>query len=277
MGRIFTWDEVSLGKIPDEDSIEEVADLVHKRLLEEKGVVFAALCGSVVRGDFNIRSDVDCVVVLDSAYESQVRKVTNSLSVFARELYVPVNFIPCDVQIAATGFHHLGPAFVRHVESSIQAGGLIKGVQFLEDLSPSVPLDQEIISYLRIKLYGMMESLASESSFSEEQSVRFFKKGLEVVMHTARKVLIYEDFLVGDSKKDVQARYREMMPVELSTMLDALIDLDRLYSAELYAQLDEGLNEARYRAVLSLVSLGMPSVAQFIRLNILHMSAQTRH
>lgn len=277
MGRIFTWDEVSSRKVPYEDSIEDVADLLRQRLSNEKGVVFATLCGSVARNDFNIRSDVDCVIVYNNEHEAQVRKTTNALSVFARELHVPVNFIPCDVQIAGTRFHHLGPSFVGHLNAAIQAGGLIKGEDdFLDDLGYGIEVKEEIESYLRIKLYGMMESLAVEASFSEEQQARFFKKGLEAAMHSARKVLDYDGLLEGDSKREVQTRYREVVPSGLSGMLDAILDIDHVYTEELYSQLDDGPEEDRYRAILALVSMSMPRVAQFIRLNIMHICAQTR-
>ena len=276
MGQVFTWEDVARGRVPYPEDIQEVVHLVRRRLADEPGVKFATLFGSVVRGDFDIRSDIDCLMVFENAHEAQVRKVTNALSTFARELYVPINFTPCDVAMAQTRFHHLGTAFIRHVSGTMRVGGLIKGESFLEVLAPTVPVDQEIESYLKMKLYTMMECLASDSVFSEEQQVRFFKKGLEAVTHTARKVLLYEDLLVGDSKQEVRMRYREVMPQNLSDMLDALIMLDHLYTEELYDQLDDGLNEAKYRAVLSLLSLGMPSIAEFIRLNILHISAQTR-
>ena len=69
MGKVFTWDEINSKKIPQVDSFHKVSSEIREILLPEKSIVTALLFGSVVRGDFNIRSDIDCVIIYETGRE----------------------------------------------------------------------------------------------------------------------------------------------------------------------------------------------------------------
>lgn len=183
--------------------------------------------------------------------------------------YVPINVTPCDTVLARTRLHHLGASFVRHLQYSIDTGGLIKG-SLAGMLSPTIPVRQEIESYIKMKMYSMQESLATMTSYSDERLAGFLKKALEAPTHVARKMLIYYDLLRGDSKKEVQERYRECMHDDLGKQLDYLLALDAWYSSALQCQL-RSPNKTLYADTLTALQADMPKVIEFLRSNILRL------
>lgn len=274
MGQVFTYESIQTGRIPQIESFHAVAKKLRTRLTEEPAVVSALLFGSVVRGDFNRRSDIDCVVIYEALHEHLAMSALHDVGRMAHALHVPINFTPCDTAVARTRLHHLGPSFIRHLQASIDAGGLIKG-NLVSPLAATIPEAQEIESYIRMKMYSLQESLAEITHFSEERFVAFLKKALEATTHVARKMLIYEDTLRGDSKKDVQKRYRETMPVHLAKQFDHLLDVDAWYTTELMSQLRNQYRD-RYEVTLMRLQAEVPNVLEFLRSNILRLNGETR-
>lgn len=90
-------------------------------------------------------------------------------------------------------------------------------------------------------------------------------------MHVARKMLIYYDLLRGDSKKEVQDRYRECMENDLGKQLDYLLALDAWYSSALQCQL-KSQNKTLYADTLTALQADMPKVLEFLRSNILRLN-----
>ncbi|MFC1732716.1 nucleotidyltransferase domain-containing protein [candidate division KSB1 bacterium] len=273
MGQVFTWDTIRSGKVPSLESFHIVSSNMIAGLSTEPSFVSVLLFGSVLRGDFNVRSDIDCAFLYEMKKEEAAMRVMHQIDKFARGLHVPINFTPCDTVLAGTRLHHLGTSFVKHLQTSVEAGGLVKG-NLVELLAPTVSTNQEIESYITVKMYNMQESLAQMTSFSEERLVAFFKKALESSTHVARKMLIYRGKLEGDSKKQVRERYIETMPPELSELFDQLLRVDSWYSSELELQL-RGLDESRYKEVLVELQSKLPLVIKFLRLNILNINNMT--
>lgn len=271
MGEVFTWDAVQSGRIPEKRSFRHVAEAVQSRLSSEPSVASMLLFGSVVRGDFDIRSDIDCVVIYETQEEGRAMGIMHEIDQMAHALHVPINFTPCDTVLARTRLHHLGMSFIRHLQASIEAGGLIKGNP-VDLIAPTIPASQEIESYIKMKMYSIQESLAQMTTFSEERQAAFLKKALEASTHVARKMLIYEGTLRGDSKREVQEWYRETMPGALSEQCDRLIRLDRQYTENLKAQL-ENPNEGMYREALGKLESQLPRVLEFLRSNIIRLDA----
>lgn len=269
MGQVFTWDSIQAGRIPKKESFNRVASLLRSKLSIEPAVVSALLFGSVVRGDFNIRSDIDCVVIYQTEQEASAMEAMQYIDGVAYTLHVPINFTPCDTVLAKTRLHHLGMSFIRHLQASIDAGGLIKG-NLVDLLAPTIPAEQEIESYIKMKMYSMQEGLAQMTTFSEERLAAFLKKALEASTHVARKMLIYEGTLGGDSKKEVQKRYWETMPTYLSDLFDHLIGIDAWYSSQLAFQM-ETPRQTEYARTLSELETELPRVLEFLRSNILRL------
>lgn len=274
MGQVFTWDSVRDGRIPKKESFHHVATILRETLSSKPSIVSALLFGSVVRGDFNVRSDIDCVVIYKTDEEARAMHAMHEVDQMAHALHVPINFTPCDTVLAETRLHHLGMSFIRHLQASIDAGGLIKG-NLVDLIAPTIPAEQEIESYIKMKMYSMQESLAQMTSFSEERRVAFLKKALEASTHVARKMLIYEGTLRGDSKKEVWERYRETMPKSLADQFDHLLRLDSGYSTDLELQLEEP-NQGKYEASLYQLREQLPKVLGFLRSNILRLNETRR-
>ncbi len=268
MGQVFPWDAVHAGRVPKKTSFHRVARDMRETLFAESSIVSALLFGSVVRGDFNMRSDIDCVVIYKTEEQKSAMEVMHDIDRSASSLHVPINFTPCDTVLARTRFHLLGTAFMRHLQLSIAAGGLIKG-DLAALLAPTVPVKQEIESYLSSKMYRLQESMAQMATLSEERMAVFLKKTLEAPMHVARKMLVYSGTLHGDSKEEVRERYCETMPRPLSDLFEDLVKADRLYSLDLALQVGGHPEQKLYEAVLGKVVEQVPKVLEFIRANLL--------
>ncbi len=271
MGQVLTWDAIQAGRIPKKESFHQVAAPLREVLSVEPSVVSALLFGSVVRGDFNIRSDIDCVVIYETEQQTWAMNAMHEVGRAAHALHVPINFAPCDTVVAKTHLHHFGGEFIRHLQASMDTGGLIKG-NLVDLLAPTIPAKQEIESYLRVKMYNMTRSLAEMVSFSEERMAAFLKKALEASTHVARKMLIYEGNMRGDSKRDVRERYRETMPSALSRQFDHLLAMDSMYSTHLRLQVDQP-DQGSYLEALGRLQAELPRVLEFLRSNILRLDA----
>lgn len=274
MGQVFTLQAVKSGQVPKAESFGIVTSLLRTTLASESSVVSALLFGSVLRGDSNIRSDIDCLVIYDVAQEERAVSVMQVLSEQASKLFVPINFVPCDSAIARTRLHHLGPSFTTHLQSSVDSGGCIKG-DITKILAPTLSIKEEIESYIRVKMYNLQESSTQVRTFSDDRRVSFLKKGLEAPTHIARKMLIYEGAMQGDSKRHVHTRYRETMSQEMVVLFDELVALDAWYTIQLETQMQK-LDEEEYQKVLVSLEKEMPKLIQFIRLNILRIQSMTR-
>lgn len=270
MGQVFTWDSIRTKKVPEQESFHRVAMALRTTLSTEPAIASALLFGSVVRGDFNIRSDIDCVVIYETCEEQSAMEAMHKVDRLAHTLHVPINYTPCDTVLAKTRLHHLGASFIRHLQASIDNGGLIKG-DLVNLIAPTIPAAQEIESYIKMKMYSMQESFAQMTSFSEERLVAFLKKALEASTHVARKVLIYKGVLQGDSKREIQTRYRDIMPTRLATQFAHLLRIDSRYSLELVSQL-ENPDKDQYASVIARLQLELPNVIEFLRSNILHLN-----
>jgi len=271
MGQVFTWESIQTGRIPKKESFHHIASTIRAGLADESSIVSALLFGSVVRGDFNIRSDIDCVVIYQTELQERAMNALHEIDQAAHALHVPINFTPCDTVLAKTRLHHLGTSFIRHLQASIDAGGLIKG-NLVDLLAPTIPATDEIESYTKMKMYSMQESLAQMTSFSEERFAAFLKKALEAPTHIARKMLIYESVLRGDSKQEVRQQYQEIMPTRLAEQFNHLLEVDSWYTSELESQLKHP-HQNRYEIALIRLQEELPKVIEFIRSNILRLDA----
>jgi predicted nucleotidyltransferase len=274
MGQVFTWDDIKSNRIPKIESFKYISGEMRKALYAASSVVSALEFGSVRRGDFNIRSDIDCVVLYETKGEIAAMGVMYQLCCLAKQHHVPINFTPCDTRLARTRLHHLGSSFIRHLRASIEAGGLIKG-DLVGFLAETISAEDEIESYIRAKMYNMQESYAQMAAFSEERMASFLKKALESVTHVARKMLIYEGKLAGDSKKQVQGRYRQVMPPRLSKLLDEVLAADSWYTAELARQIRRP-DQHQYRDVIKTLKQKIPLVVEFLRWNIIRLDRAAR-
>jgi predicted nucleotidyltransferase len=277
MGQIFTWHDVLEGNVPEPQDFAKVVDILKEDFKFSRradAIQGALICGSVTRGDYNIRSDIDCFVVYDKQQEQDAFRFMQKMSSVARILHVPLCFIPCDSVLVRTRMHHIGPSFFRHLERSVEAGGLLKGKP-LAVIQNTLSEKEELEGYLRVKMYNLQEGLGQYWAFSNEHRAQFLKKLLEAPMHVARKTLARLGFLEEDSKAYIRERYTEVMPAELSAMLQILIDLDLVYTRYLQEQLNAP-DEESYTLLLTRIVNQAGLVLSFVRANLYYVHKTAR-
>lgn len=274
MGQVFTWTAIRQGHVPRLPDFVRVVDRLRREIARESSIIGSIGCGSVFRGDMNLRSDIDVFVLYAHNRESEAFAFMQGMSAYAKSLYVPLGCIPCDTLVASTRMHHLGPSFRRHLERCADVGGLLKGDP-LELVMASVSEKEELESYLRVKMYNLQEAWAKISTFSEERLASYYQKLLEAPMHVARKMLAHEERLDGDSKAYVCAHYRECMPRSMADSLDELVGLDRWYTVGLSEQLEHPQKDAYYVLLTSILTRS-EYVLAFIRENLAFIAAKAR-
>lgn len=274
MGQVFTWDAVLRGQVPSQESFRETIETLHRELQYEFSIRGALLCGSMARGDHTVRSDIDCFIVYDTAQENLAFEYMQKATAAAAEKHVPLCFIPCDTALARTRMHHVGGSFLRHLQKSIDAGGLLKGDP-LAPIVSSIPEHDELESYLRVKMYNLQESWAQVHTFSEERTAAYLKKLLEAPMHVARKTLAHAGPLEEDSKGYIRARYAQVMPVRMSDMLGKLVQADIGYTQALERHLAAPC-EAQYAEMLHRLLRCTRDVLDFVRSNLAYVAAAAR-
>lgn len=267
MGAVFTAEEIEQGHVPTVEDLERALEKIRERLVADPYIIAALFLGSVVRGDFNRRSDIDCAVLYEAEHETEAMASLQAVSWECKEVSVTVNFIPCDSATARSGMHHFGPGFIGHLENSAKAGGTIKG-DVVSHLAPGVSREEEVTSYVRSKLYNLEEAYTQYSSFSSEKKASYLKKILEAPMHVARKFVGRHGQPADDSKRAIRDFYALMAPAHLSQELEELIALDAWYTAELEAQL-VAFDRVRYEACLARIEAAIPRTVAFVRANAL--------
>lgn len=267
MGQVFTWDAVQSGRVPTLGAFSRVLGKLRKEIVYEKSIVAAVACGSVIREDHNVRSDVDCVVFYDPTMEFQAFAYMQEATRLAALEHVPLAFNPCDIELALTKMHHIGPSFLQHVTFSARSGGLLKGDP-TKLIKQSVAAVDELEAFLRMKMHSLQEDWAKALTFSEADVAYYLQKLLEAPIHTARKSLAHGEHLKGDSKIDVQLRYADHMPSDMIKRLQTLIALDNEYTAMLHRNLKHP-DETAYRALLDRIFHRSEEVLGFMRANLL--------
>lgn len=273
MGSVFTAEEVERRHVPSVENFPNAIELLKKRLRADPAIIAALLLGSVVRGDFNRRSDIDCMAVYETSQEHQAQMTLQAVTWECKQMYVTINFIPCDSETAKSGMHHFGPGFVGHLENSKNAGGVVKG-DVVSKIGPTVTREEEAKTYVRSKLYNLEESYSQYSSFSNERKVGYLKKILEAPVHVVRKVVGMQGTLADDSKRAVIARYAEIAPPNLLNELNELVALDAWYTAEVDAVM-QYFDRERYGACLQRIEAAIPKTVAFVRANALLLDASS--
>lgn len=270
MGTVFTWDDVQHGRIPSVKSFLSVTSDIRERIVHDPSICSAVVCGSVLRGDYNRRSDIDCIIVYDAEQEQRAVSLLQDICRSASMLHVPVNFVPVDTDLSASTMHHLGVAFVEHISSAADNGGLIKG-DLPKNLRVNQPVQSEVRSYVRSKMYNLEEGWTSFTSASEERKALFLKKVLELPLHMARKVLYLHDAMGGDSKVDVCRAFATWADSQTRTLFEELLALDSMYTTALEKQLSEP-NRNDYINTWNALIDGIPKAVRFARLNAMKLS-----
>lgn len=210
MGRVFTWDEVRRDKIPGRRDFEIVLARVKQTIENTEGILGAVFCGSVGHNAWNIRSDIDCMVLYNPRALREVMTSLNLVNEFAGEKNVPIEFIPADVELAATHMHTLDASFLDHMSGIVERAGHLKQNP-LDVLAAGAVTDREDVRlYVKYKLKAFEKGLCDIANMRDEEKAPLFQKAFEVAVNTARKLLrLYGVKMPDDTKASVERYYVE--------------------------------------------------------------------
>lgn len=273
MGRVFTWEQVKASAVPSKQAFDDVGNSVRVAFTNQIGIHFATFIGSYARGTTNVRSDIDCLVVYEHKHHCQTVSTMQYLVIQAARQHIPLEFIPIDITVAATRGSHVGPSFLAHTARCSCAGATIQGSMPAFCHTGKYPLHEEIIGYLRMKLYRLEEDRIKYPSLDFTDRARALKRSLEAPIHVARKVL---DLLGVHLTEDGQGIVRQGYQREIGSMgyqwlgdlLESLSSLDQEYLLLLNEILAGGGGERWYNKNLDNLFFTQKS-SVFVRENIL--------
>jgi predicted nucleotidyltransferase len=276
MGRIFTWEEISQRRVPvspQKDFLEAIA-YIREQLEKTDGVLGALFFGSAVRHDFTMRSDVDCLVVIEDGLESQ-GVLSRIVQYVHSTWYIEVSFEIVTEYAASAGCHTIGPLFWYYL-SKVDRGQVVKSDPLILVKSNEGRWSayyegarSEYRSYLRFQVARLSKGLFLYDALNDAEKYRFLRKVLESPIAIARKRLQYERYGLFSSGKEVPVSYRGAFGDELADMLQELIEFDEDYTNEVMRQMQNGGPiEGWYGAALrKLYQMAAPLALRFAQAN----------
>jgi len=272
MGRIFSWEEIEHGKIPELKSFREVVEKVRKELAFNEKVETAILCGSALRDDLSITSDIDCVVIYN---DETVFLALKGLIAYAKALYVPLEIIPIDIRMIKMGIHSLNGSFLQHLKRVAKEGGIIKGDPILI-FRPTE--DNRTNSYT--KLRDTFEEISSKlnralcelSRFEGEKRIFNLGKILEAPMDIVRQIIWAQEIpIINESKEEVLKAFWTIADKTSKKLLVKVLEVDEEYSElleKILKQSAPGPYKDEYIGILKKIEeIGQNEALEFIVYN----------
>ncbi len=187
MGRVFTWEEVSKGRIPDCDAFNTAMALVGDAVKSDRRILAASFFGSCATGSATPRSDLDLIVVCNDFAHN---KVIGDLAVLVQvtdRLCVPLRPQVVAKTLATTPNHDCGGTLLAHI-GRLKGCGAIKG-DVLSYFAPARSPHEDFINYTSAKLRKLKESFVCWEILSDDERARVLQKCLEAPVQVARKHL----------------------------------------------------------------------------------------
>lgn len=268
MGRVFTWEDVLTGHLPDPPEEKYPLAIRHLRAeLERSNSVIGALhFGSLVRDDWTIRSDVDCLVLTEDSLPSQGADLAAIVMHANEEWNVEISFEIVQLNAGKSGRHTIGPMFLDYLRR-VEAGNIIK-----QDptalLSPSCFSSKvELVNYLMVQEERLRSGYLLHPSFTAEKYCHFLRKVSESGIHIARKHLQYRGHINALSRQTVIDMYGALFGGVASEILQQLVAVDCAYTKEMLWQQQHGPHYQRYHEALKRLLEATPLALEFVAIN----------
>ncbi len=266
MGRVFTWSEIAENKIPTQADFEKVCCLIHQRLADCRGVWGAVIYGSAALGQFNCRSDIDCLVVYRAGEHREVVESLRHLHQLAALQNVPIEFVPVGQEVIASAGHSISLSLVEHLREAAVTGVVIKNDP--TSLIATAHLDpvDDLAYYLRHKANRLEKGITEWPILDDIERCRFLQTVLETPTHVVRKLLQLKKIpLPDDSKAVVQKVFQSLDPTSATTdCFRTALAADRHYSDHIEQQLKDPDEDSYERRIRALGEVAW-STLQFIR------------
>ena len=252
MGRIFTYDEVASGQIPQ---FALAKSLLFEGLPKISGFIGAKIYGSVGLGTPNKRSDLDMILVVEG--QSVQDEVDNLARSITDKTAVHFELTQILRKLAEVGLHSIDCSFYANIASIPEEGNII-GQNPLEILT----VEQNSLiainkGYLNAKIKKLGESCRAQT---EADKYKGLQRALEVPVNAGRRVLqTLNDFDPSipfkqeDGKIEVVRNFRHTffgLPHILNSF-ELLLAMDTEYSAYLEHSLRETPSKEDYDEVVS--------------------------
>jgi predicted nucleotidyltransferase len=277
MGKIFSYREVEGRLFPNFDDFHCLDRFLLKKLSECDKVIAGARLGSFLRGDHNVRSDYDCVILVKNSNDKEVLRIEWEINEFASCRAIPLEFIVVDLRLADSDMHTIENGFSRHIEWAVNNGGVIKDNPLKYLRVKEGYYEEELKNYLRYKWSKLRKRWSRKKELSESAYLKFLQKVLEIPVYTARKILRWSgvnlDF--DDSKKQIIDLYqKEFSHWGGVDLFKEAIAIDRAYTE--YIEKLPKSNKEWYRAdyceELVKIEKSIPLVLEFLLINMLNIS-----
>ena len=267
MGKVFSWQEIEEGKIPQPQDFTIIVKKIRQELEATDGVIGGILCGSILWNSCNQRSDIDCVVVYDPEKRREVVEILRGINQTAANLHVPAELIPLDLHIAGTPLHHIGLSFAVHLRYATGNGGLIKENPLPLFVFDDASVVEDVRGYLRNKLRRLEKGVSALPTMEVVELHRFLQKVLEAPVHVARKILWWQKVETpDDAKRTVMRHYPDIANTQERELFAKITAADSQYTIELLAQL-QNPNKNRYSETIEEVKDLTWDTLEFVRLN----------
>jgi predicted nucleotidyltransferase len=271
LGRIFSWEEIIEGKVPTRQDFQMVKKVVREKLINNKKVIGALFIGSILRGDFNERSDVDVLVLHRGDVFPDLRELVS----LAKKKFVPLQIIPVEIEMARLGIHTLSEGnFIEHLKWAARNSGIIKEnpLKFIkiEKIEPKTVL----MTTFGVISKAVAKSICELSLYEGEKKMILLGKLLEAPMHIVTQIIWYKRKENPEVvKKKVIESYCETVRDEKAIrLLWEIISVEEEYSKTLKRILrrkNKKPYEAEYKLILRKIEEIAPQIFEFIKTNIL--------
>lgn len=280
MGKVFSWPDLETDCVPTIENFRYIMDVIRKRLAEMPEIIGAAFYGSALNGGFNVRSDIDVIVIYNHDYRSEVIKELQDINSLAEGLYVPIEINLTSDSLAKTPGHDISRSLWEHLGYSQNHQGVIKADP--QDLfcMDGRGVIAETLQYIAHKRAGLEKRWTRVNTEGPEK-YRFLEKVLAAPMHVARKVLRCEDISLlrqDDSKAAVLKYYSENFKQYngCTELFQKLCNADAAYTRALQEQLssqerskhiDIYPDQSSYAEALQQIEKAIPEVLDFLKMN----------
>lgn len=187
MGKIFTFDEIKNGLVPNPDKFAaaktQTIDCL-RQLVTRGEVVGAIVFGSVAKGSPSERSDFDLLVItpqepVNNHISEIMISVFNDTNVAIEPIIIPEG-------LARRGMHTIDESFAIHIKQIPTETNLV-GIHPSEVLVPfELPLVRVHEQYLAQKLRRLREGMFARSEVDRQ---RVLQRALEAPVNTGRRTL----------------------------------------------------------------------------------------
>jgi len=266
VGVIFAPKKVRLGHIPKLAGFAKVLQFLRIKVPLSRAIIGVIVCGSVSDGTYNLRSDLDVVIVYRSSMASEAHLFIRQLTNLAAKYYVPLELTLVRDEIIHTQMHFLTPGFFDHLRYAVKHNGLIGANPLPLAGEYPVTSDQNALIYIGRKNHKF-ENWDSHLFYNAEYDVQVLQEVLDAPVHVARRFIdLHESGKGLGPKSEIALVYRRFAG-GLADTLDHILDASQAYVSELQAQ-QACVDIPHYRQALRDIKAVGPLAAEFIRRNI---------